>query len=185
MQDVITQKNALRQKAKAFRKGLSIEQKAKKDEIIFEKIISLDSFKSAENVLCYVSAKGEIDTKKLIKFSLENGKKVAVPKCSNTDGEMDFYYISSLDELKAGKYNILEPSDTCKKYKSSKNSICIVPSLAVDKENYRLGYGKGYYDRFLSNFSGEKIVLCYKEFVVQKLPVFDKFDIKSDICITD
>lgn len=185
MQDVITQKNALRKNAKAFRKALSAEKKEKKDNIIFNKIISLEAFKSAKTVLCYVSSKDEIDTKRLIEFSLENGKKTAVPKCSDVDGEMDFYYISSLDRLYVGKYNILEPSAECEKYNACENSICIIPSLSVDKENYRLGYGKGYYDRFLSKFSGVKIVLCYKENVVTKLPVFDNFDVKSDICITD
>lgn len=184
MQDVIIKKNALRKKAKEFRKGLSLTQKAKKDDIIFEKLISLDCFKSAENVLCYVSINNEIDTKKIIEHSLKMGKKVAVPRCID-DGIMNFYYISSLDELKLGKYNILEPDCACEKYNGVDNSICVIPSLAVDKQNYRIGYGKGYYDRFLSSFKGLKIVLCYNEFVVPKLPVFDKLDVKSDICIID
>ena len=185
MSDVTNQKNLLRNNAKQFRKNLPLELKKKKDYIIFNKIIALNEYKTADNVLCYVSGKNEIDTLQLIEYSLKNGKAVAVPKCCDADGEMNFYYISSLSELEIGKFGIMEPSEKNKIFENCDNSICIVPSLMVDKNKFRLGFGKGYYDRFLARFSGFKCVVCYKDNVVEKLPIYSEFDIKSDVCITD
>lgn len=182
---ILERKNILRKTAYELRKSLSKEEKSKKDKIIFNKIISSNEFISSEYVLCYCSTELEIDTLDLIEYSLKNNKKVAIPLCVDRDGMMIFKYISSLDDTKVGLFNIKEPLESCENYADCEKSICIIPSLVTDKKNYRLGYGKGYYDRFLSGFSGYKCVLCYKENVVNSLPVFDGFDVKCDIIITD
>ena len=122
-----------------------------------------------------VSFNNEVDTLNIIKYFLKK-KKIAVPKI-NSD-EMDFYYIESLKDLSQGSFNILEPT-TNNKVTNFNNSICIVPGLCFDKENYRLGYAKGYYDKFLSNKNIYTIGLSYKETIIKKLPI-DKYDIKLD-----
>ena len=96
---------------------------------------------------------------------------------------MKFYKTNSAEDLEIGMYNIYEPKSYCEEYKSKNNDLIIVPCLSVDKENYRIGYGKGYYDKFLKNFSGISICPCYKEMLTDKLPT-DKYDIKINILVT-
>ena len=185
MSDVVLDKNALRKKAKKFRESLLPCEKHKKDEIIFNKIISMSEYKNSDTVLCYYSTTIEVDTLKLIDYSLTLGKRVALPRCIDDKGKMNFYYINSIDTLKTGAYGIKEPAENSEIYLGKNGDLCIVPSLMIDKMCYRLGYGKGYYDNFLQNFSGIKCVICYKENVADILPVYDGFDVKCDMCITD
>ena len=138
-------KKLLRSKYKEIRR--SIIDKEDRDNIIFNKVINNIKVNNASIILTYVSTKEEADTINIIKHFLGK-KKVAVPRIDN--GIMNFYYINSLDELMEGYFGILEPT-TNNKVTNFNNSICIVPGLCFDKENYRLGYGKGYYDKFLSN----------------------------------
>lgn len=176
-------KNKFRIKAKKFRKTLNNAEKSKKDETIFKKITALKEYENAEVLLCYVSTENEIDTKRLIDYSLKIGKKIAVPKCFEKN-IMKFYYISSLNDLKTGKFGILEPNNNAKLCENFENSLCIVPALSVDSDLNRLGYGGGFYDRFLKGYNGAKCVVCYKENMVEKLPI-NSFDVKADLLVTD
>ena len=133
----------------------------------------------------YVSTPIEVDTRALINHSLKSGKKVAVPRCVPGTREMEFYYINSLDELEKGTFNVDEPNpDKSKAATEFKKSICIVPALCFDKRGYRLGYGGGYYDRFLSKYNGYSIGICYNNCIVPKL-IHGRFDRKPDIVVTD
>lgn len=172
-------KQILRNKYKQIRKN--IKDKEKLDNIIFNKIVSLKGYKESKLVLTYVSLKEEVDTIELIKHSLNRGKQVAVPKCEGND--IVFYYINNLYDLEEGNFGILEP-ETNEIVKDFDNSICIVPGIAFDKENNRIGYGRGFYDRFLENYNGIKIGLTYKEFICDKIDT-DENDIKMDIIIKD
>lgn len=164
-------KNELRKIYKDIRNN--IKDRNIQNEIIFNKVISLEKVKKADTILIYVSFNNEVDTLNIIKYFLGK-KKVAVPKVNGN--EMNFYYIDSFNDLSKGSFNILEPITT-NKVTNFDNSICIVPGLCFDKENYRLGYGKGYYDKFLSNKNIYTIGLSYKETIIKKLPI-DKYDIK-------
>lgn len=167
-------KQILRNKYKEIRK--SIENKEEHDSVIFNKIISLEEYKQSYLILIYVSLKDEVNTIQLIKHSLEIGKKVAVPKCEGN--EMAFYYINSLEDLEEGKFGILEPK-TNELVNDFDNSICVIPGLAFDKQNNRIGYGKGFYDRFLENYKGIKIGLAYKECICDKIDANEN-DVKMD-----
>ncbi len=166
-------KNELRKIYKYIRNN--IKDRNIQNEIIFNKVISLEKVKKVDTILIYVSFNNEVDTLNIIKYFLGK-KKVAVPKVNGN--EMNFYYIDSFNDLSKGSFNILEPITT-NKVTNFDNSICIVPGLCFDKENYRLGYGKGYYDKFLSNKNIYTIGLSYKETIIKKLPI-DKYDIKLD-----
>ncbi len=166
-------KNEVRKIYKYIRNN--IKDRNIQNEIIFNKVISLEKVKKADTILIYVSFNNEVDTLNIIKYFLGK-KKVAVPKVNGN--EMNFYYIDSFNDLSKGSFNILEPITT-NKVTNFDNSICIVPGLCFDKENYRLGYGKGYYDKFLSNKNIYTIGLSYKETIIKKLPI-DKYDIKLD-----
>lgn len=159
-----------------------------KDNIIFEKIIKLPQFLKADIVLSYVSKRcehsndSEIDTVKLINYSLDN-KRVFVPR--TIGHEIEFYEISDLNDLELGAFGILEPKMYLKKIKNEilKKSVCITPALACNKENHRIGYGKGYYDRFLKSYNGISIAPCYKENIIDFNT--DENDIRVNIVLTD
>ena len=151
-----------------------------KDKIITEKVINNFHIKDSKTILIYVSYNNEVNTLDLINHFLKN-KKVAVPKIEKDN--MKFYYINSFDDLEKGKYGILEPM-TKKEVKDFTKSVCITPGVCFSKDRYRIGYGKGYYDRFFSNHSIYSIGLCYKECIVKKIPT-DKYDKQVDEIITD
>lgn len=172
-------KQIIRNKYLNIRKN--INNKKELDEKIFNQIINLKEYKKSNLVLTYVSLKDEVDTFKLIEYSLKIGKKIAVPKCEQDI--IKFYYITSLNDLKKGKFNILEPI-TNNLVTDFKNSICIVPGVAFDKENDRIGYGRGFYDRFLEKYNGIKIGIVYSECLCEKIDI-EKTDIKMDKIVCD
>ena len=162
-----------------------ISEKDKKDELIFQNLMSLEAYKKARCVLCYVSSKDEADTIAVINQALKYEKTVAVPYCEDDIGNMSFYIINSLDELKNGRYSIPEPDiNTAQKLNDFSNSIIIVPALCYDKKGFRIGYGRGYYDRFLEKHPLFSIGLCYNSLMQDALPV-NEHDKRVDIIVTD
>lgn len=179
----INSKNELRKQIKQLRKA--IENKSDKDAKIASNLIKLDDFKNAGTIICYASYKDEIETSEIINYCFENGKRVAMPYCTDTDGNMDFYYINSLDDLIIGSFNIREPNmQKCEKMTDFKNTLCILPGLCFDKNGNRLGYGKGYYDRFLEKHTFKTVGLCYNTFVLDSVPI-DVHDKPVNYVITE
>ena len=171
-------KEFLRKKYKEKRDN--IKNKVTKDNLIYQKVINNKDILSSKTLLIYISINSEVDTTKIINYFL-NTKNIAVPKI--IDNNMYFCYVKNLNELTSGKYNIPEPTNE-NIVTDFDNAICIVPGLCYDKENYRIGYGKGYYDRFLSKNKIKTIGLCYKECMIEKIDN-DKYDYKIDEVITD
>ena len=169
-------KQVLRKNYLNIRKDINGVDKRKYDNDIFNRIINLEEYKESKLILIYVSLECEVNTFKLIEYTLNIAKKVAVPKCE--ENNITFYEIKSLKDLEEGKFGILEPKAN-KPVTDFNNSICIVPGVAFDKQNNRIGYGKGFYDRFLKNYKGIKIGLTYKECICDKIDS-DINDIKMD-----
>ncbi len=166
------------------RKNIPKVQKAIYDKIISEKIINSDYFEKAEQVLVFASSPEEFDTRYIIERCRLKYKRVFYPRCIDCDGNMEFFKVDSVGDLEVGMRGILEPKQTCKPYKYKQNDIVIVPALSVDKSQYRIGYGKGYYDRFLKNFNGVSICPCYSILCTEHLPA-DEYDIKVSYVATD
>lgn len=159
--------------------------KSQLDEQIFKLLINCEEYSLCDMIFAYVSTQIEVGTRSIIAHALENGKKVAVPKCDTQFCTMQFYQINSLDDLTLGAYDILEPDvQRCEQVSSTKNSICLVPGLSFDKRGYRLGFGKGYYDRFLPSFKGKAIGLCYENCISDEL-IINEFDRKVSVLITE
>lgn len=171
-------KEFLRKKYKEKRDN--IKNKVTKDNLIYQKVINNKDILSSKTLLIYISINSEIDTIKIINYFL-NTKNIAVPKI--IDNNMFFCYVTNLNDLTPGKYNIPEPTNE-NIVTDFDNAICIVPGICYDKENYRVGYGKGYYDKFLSKNKIKTIGLCYKECMIEKIDN-DKYDYKIDEVITD
>ncbi|MCL1903756.1 MAG: 5-formyltetrahydrofolate cyclo-ligase [Oscillospiraceae bacterium] len=165
----------LQNKKQAFRKKLiknrkKMQNKAKKDSIIFKKLIALPEFADAELILTYVSTTFEVDTKRLTDYCFNKKIAVAVPAIINE--KLCFYSLNPDFTL-----------DLDYQVSAVNYQLCVVPGLAFDTDNRRLGYGGGYYDRFLREYTGVKVGLCYGEFVLD-IPV-EEHDEKVDILIAD
>lgn len=171
-------KQSLRKELISRRKAMSADEKKAADRDIFELVKPL--LDKASAVFTYASTDIEVDTRRMIAYCLERGIPVALPVSGET--ELLFYFINSADDLKKGRFNIDEPPQTFPA-KADKDSLCVVPALCADGEGLRLGYGRGYYDRFLSGFEGVSVILCYKSFK-QDVPA-EPHDIKANITIFD
>ncbi len=168
-----------------LRKNLNPHNKAKMDMAIAQNLFSIKGFASAQKVLCYVSTEIEVDTEDIINCLLEQGKVVSAPKIRDNEGNMDFYEITSLSQTQKSTFGVKEPTvEKCQKLVEFSGSVCILPALAFDKNGYRLGYGKGCYDRFLSSYSGLKIGICYESCIFDILPK-GEFDIAADVVVTE
>lgn len=184
MRNIKLEKNILREKYKNIRKAMSPEFKNECDIKIFERVTSLYQYKNCRYLFTYVSKELEADTRRLIEKALADGKIVAVPKCIENH-QMDFYAIRSLDDLETGRFGLLEPkTDICPKIRTYYRAICIVPGMAFDFRGCRIGYGGGYYDRFLADFSGIKTGICYSSCIQWKLPK-GLYDTAVDLLVTE
>ncbi len=183
--DIRPLKQRMRTEIKEWRRSISAETKAAYDDKILGRLLSTREYQACETVLTYVSLPIEVDTFNLMKRALADGKRVAVPRCVDGSRLMEFYYIESLDQLVPRTFGVLEPlKEQCELVRDFQDSICIVPALAYDRAGYRLGYGAGYYDRFLSNYPGTKIGIIYAQNLRKRL-WSGRYDIPVDLILTE
>lgn len=182
--DLRRYKTELRQKYKDVRSSMSADERCRIDTKIFNRLINLWQFRENSLILTYVSSPIEVDTRRLIAESLSRGKSVAVPRCIDGTRDMEFRLITSFYDLAPRSFGILEPSDDCPLVGDISQSLCIVPALSFDPSGYRLGFGKGYYDRFLSTYSGFAVGICYNACLEESLP-HGKYDRKVSMLVTE
>ncbi len=169
-----------------LRKREAIPQKNKSswDLSIFKQLIKLNSYTHAKTVHLYVSnrEKNEVDTTQIIHHSLLKGKKVVVPKVVE-DGQLKHIEIKSTNNLKRNRWGILEPEDG-EEVNIEELNVIIVPMVAGDRQRNRLGYGKGFYDRFLVKSDAFKIGLLFDlQIHPEELPA-ETFDIPLDLLLS-
>ncbi len=175
-------KSVLRAKLKKERAALDPSAAACWDKAIDQHIQNTDWFQKADILFSYVSVEREVDTLALLKAAWRCGKRVAVPRCT-APGRMDFFVVTGMEELIPGKYGIPEPRKNCPAAKPTELSLCLVPGLCFDRRGFRIGYGGGYYDRFLSAFPGKSLGLVRQQFLVDRLPT-DRYDLPVDGVVT-
>lgn len=184
-QPICSDKQNLRTAYKALRLALAPAEKARLDRKITDRFLELPQYLACNTLLCYVSAEIEVSTRMILQTALKSGKIVAVPRCVPGTREMEFFCITDFGQLASGAYGILEPDPAqCRKLTDFSGSVCIVPALAYDKAGYRLGFGKGYYDRFLSRFSGQSVGLIYESCFCECLP-HGAFDCRAQMIVTE
>ena len=184
MQSLQIEKKELRRQLLQIRRDIPTEQKNSASLSIRSEILKLIDSGSFDAVLLFSPIRGEPDVALLTEELIKRSIRVAFPISLTEVTQLDFREVYSLDDLKAGAYGISEPDASAPHLGSLKNTLCVVPAIAYDKSGIRLGYGKGYYDRFLSKFKGIKAGLIYSDFVVENIPN-GRFDLKSDIIITE
>ena len=200
-------KGDIRKNVLALRDAISVADKAQYDASIREIVMGMEEYRDAEAILAYVSYRSEVDTTMLIRQALADGKYVFAPKVSGD--EMEFWQISSLEDLREGYRGILEPeqsisfTDWISRYIGSKVMMWM-PGAAFDKERHRIGYGGGFYDRYLTRllqqseqttsadqtrtqsgcFMLTTAALTYSCQVLERIP-YEEHDVKPDMLITE
>lgn len=150
-------RSSLRQKALKARDALSQEERRRGSLLITERILGHQWFYRSDVFLCFVSYGSEINTHELINEALRLGKRVYVPKVTNASekAEMRFYRMTNMSELAEGYKGIPEPTGLSEEYiyreAEAEQTLLLMPGAAFDGYRNRLGYGKGFYDRFLAD----------------------------------
>ncbi len=183
MKDKSIEKEKLRSKYLQVRKELP--NKTEKSQIINTKIINTKEYKNARIIALYKSLPSEVNIDNLIEYSLEHNKVVALPKVIGDD--LFFYTINSNEKLLKSNFGILEPVPNPNNLVDKKQiDLIIVPGICFDLAKNRLGFGKGFYDRYLNNLNVYKIGLCFhSQVLTEKNIPTESFDIKMDKVITE
>lgn len=178
----VLKKRALRAELLERRAALAPLQREKMDAAVAERVLALPEYRSCGMLLSYVSVRDEVDTSVLIRSALRDGKRVSVPRCEGK--QMVFYEIGSLDALVPGRFGIPEPLPQVSA-RPDAASLCLVPGLSFDRCGARVGYGGGYYDRFLPGFPGTPVGLCYAA-LASDIPLpAEKHDCRMALVVTD
>jgi len=187
--DILSQKKELRKEAKSYRKSLSENDRLDKSSAIINNLKALKEYQKAEVILMYASLPDEVETLSLIHEFTEEGKRQVY--CPVTQGdEMEFYRILSLDDLKEGNFHVLEPeplTENCLELQKDVHYCILMPGLMFDKRGNRLGYGKGYYDKYLARVPEDvnltTIALAYEAMVKDTIPA-EETDWRADYVVT-
>lgn len=180
-------KKLLRTHFKEIRRSVPEGIKSKLNNTLVDLMSLRDEFKAADTVLLYYPTKEEPNFLRLAEIALSEGKKVGFPITHVKERKLVFHQISSLSDLTdmtKGAYGICEPSPELPILTELSGALCIVPALSYDTNGNRLGYGGGYYDRFLSEYTGKSAVLIYSCLYSPELPT-DRYDVKVDMIITE
>ena len=149
-------------------------------EKIFWRLKKIKQFSDAKSVGCYYSIGREVQTLSIIQDLINSGKNTSLPKVN--DEIMKFRIIKDFKKLEKGNFGILEPKDDWTEEKSF--DVILIPAIGLTKEGVRLGYGHGYYDRFLTDKSITKIALTYDKQIVKSIPCMEH-DVKMDCIVSE
>lgn len=180
----MTEKQKLRRALLQKRRALSVDYRHAASAAMVETIASLSAWKRARLILAYFPVGEEVDLVSLWERALAEGKQLAFPRCENS--EMHFILVSSLSELEEDAYRIPAPPKDGERVGEFEDALCIVPALSVDSAFYRMGYGGGYYDRFLGKYPEVK-TLCalYEEMVSKEDLVREQTDVPVCMIVTE
>lgn len=177
------EKAALRRELLAQRDA--VPQREEKSRAVGDGVLALPAYQKARQVLLYLSKGSEVDTWEVFARAVAEGKEVYAPRCLDGEGTMGFFQVTSPQELLQGRFGLWEPDPRrCAPWRRREGALCLVPGIAFDRQGYRLGYGKGYYDRFLAGFSGTAAGLCFRELALERLPRGPQ-DRRVDVLVTE
>jgi 5-formyltetrahydrofolate cyclo-ligase len=180
-------KKEIREQAHANRK-----EQLNKDEVsrvIVQKFLDLPEYAAAQTVMFYVDVRTEVKTREFLSVALTHGKKVIVPYC--VDGELELFWLQSMDELSLGMYKILEPQAELRALPEKKVSaidldLVMVPGVAFDRRGARMGHGFGYYDKLLEHarINTPLVALAFECQLFEEIPTA-AHDIFMDKIVTE
>ncbi len=176
-------KQTLRADVIARAKNLSPTYCREADEAICRWVIQSDAYDRAQTIFCYVGTEREIDTMRLIHIMMRDGKQVAVPLCVEK-GVMEARRIEGMGDLVSGRYGILAPRLNCQVVQPEELDLVIVPCCTGTPRGERLGYGGGYYDRYLAKVKCPTMMLCRHQLEREDVPT-QPHDVLMDYFVTE
>lgn len=184
--DLKIAKSSVRVEYLKKRRAVPKDKKAEFEKKICENIINSASYKYYDTLLLYAALEDEPDLSYLAETAIKDGKRIAYPRCIPESRNMTFRYVTDLSELSVSTYGIKEPGVDAPVFENSDSAccVCFIPAVAVDKHGYRIGYGGGYYDRFLSGFKGTLAAVTFSLLITEKVP-HGKYDLKADFTVTE
>lgn len=180
-------KAQIRERILNIRSAMTSDEIENKSNQIIRKVILTPEYEEADNLLLYADYKNEVMTKGLFEYAIMHKKKVYFPKCLS-DNNMEFYQITSINQLMEGYKGIYEPKireeyKYC--YNPKEDTLVIIPGVAFDMNGYRVGYGKGFYDKYLWNKRQLTFMaLSFANQIVDEIPNTE-YDIKMDKIVTE
>lgn len=185
--DLSARKDEIRKAAHAARRA-----QADKDAVstsITDRVMQLPAYQQARAVMYYVDVRDEARTRQALPVALQSDKKIVIPFC--VDGELELFYLESMDELEEGAYRILEPKAELrdvpeKRVSVSELDLILVPGVAFDRRGGRTGHGKGYYDKLLQHASLDTplVALAFDCQIFEEIPM-QEHDIFMDLVVTE
>ncbi len=166
-------KEQLRRELLRKRNELDIDLRHRESASIRNTLLSMSDYQNAKTVFVYVSYKSEVETNHIIDAMLKDGKRIAVPLCNVKTHTMQTVKLTDMSQLRCGAYGILEPDIKAGVVSPSEIDLAVVPAISFDRNGMRLGYGAGYYDRFLADFKGVSVGLCFSDCIVGSLPAYE------------
>ena len=174
------EKARLRKQLLDARDSLSLDFINITSKQIQDNIRKIDFFRNAKSIGAYYSIGSEVRTHDILQEILKSGRELSLPKVVKKD--LVFKKIKSLSDLEQGNFSVMEPKDYCEDVK--KIEVIIVPAIALTREGHRLGYGFGYYDRYLSGKKSMTIGLGYSKQIIKSFPRSDN-DVRIDCIVTE
>jgi len=178
-------KRSLRQQMLARRRSLGQAEWHASSRMAQQNLLSLEEFRRAACIALYAPTHNETDTALLLETAFETGKRVLYPAVCGEN--LVFRQVEGLECLNHGCFGILEPCFTGLDHQADEADLIVVPGVAFDPGGHRIGYGKGFYDRFLSHpgLSAELVGLCHDFQLIDGALPADQHDIRMDLVVTD
>jgi 5-formyltetrahydrofolate cyclo-ligase len=166
-------------------KELNDMEYIKKSNDIAARLYRNHEWKNSNVIGITISRKREVQTCNIIKKAWELGKEVVVPKCFPEDKRMGFYQIKDFSQVEEVFFGLKEPTPALtKRVEHDEIDLLIVPGVCFSTDGYRIGYGGGYYDRYLENYKGKTVSLLFERQIINSIPI-DNFDIPVQQLITE
>lgn len=175
-------KNEIRKEIKILRNQVSPEEKVQWDRQIAERLFGLPEMEAPSGVFCYIDTRNEAGTRLILTELWKKNRFVAVPGVNGA--EMDFFSIQSLEETVVGSMGILEPQKGSPAFPQD-GAVILIPGLAFGMDGSRLGYGGGYYDRFLGRLGGKQEKRCLKIGIAYDFQIFETLPKEPHDCLLD
>ncbi|MFC4022788.1 5-formyltetrahydrofolate cyclo-ligase [Oceanobacillus longus] len=181
----MNKKTSLRTESIKGLKNLFEHEKRQTEEKLKEQLLLSSIWKESTTIGITMAQGFEWSTKPIIEAAWKQNKTTCIPKCYPEQKELIFYELKSFEQLEIVYYNLLEPKpDISKKVKKNSMDLLLVPGLLFDRDGYRIGFGGGYYDRFLKDFTNISASLCSSDQLVDHVPA-ENFDIPVNYIITE
>ncbi|PTL40503.1 5-formyltetrahydrofolate cyclo-ligase [Alkalicoccus saliphilus] len=170
-------KRSIRITIKEKLQTLSKEERLSQESMLYSQLFEMPEWKKAEVAACTISVGNELNTYPIFIRAWKEGKKIAAPVVKGSKKELDFYIVNKMEDCREAGFGLIEPDPSKCEYVSPEHiDLVITPGLAFDKEGFRIGYGGGFFDRFLQGLPVSTVSLVFQEQLMENIPR-ESFDV--------